>query len=85
MKQQILIAATNGFTSLVLLGLMCSCSTPHGPGGGAVTATPQWPFDRPDIAHLRESPRKVFAHYFSASPCPSTTSPTIRITTPTAF
>ncbi len=27
-----------------------------------------WPFDRPSIATLRASPRKVFAHYFSPYP-----------------
>jgi hypothetical protein len=34
----------------------------------AVATTPCWPFDRPSIASLRASKRKVFAHYFSAFP-----------------
>jgi len=34
----------------------------------AAAPTLQWPFDQPDVAHLRASPRKVFAHYFSPFP-----------------
>ncbi|MGZ3422977.1 MAG: glycoside hydrolase family 71 protein [Polyangiales bacterium] len=38
------------------------------PADAPVASTPCWPFERPAIASLRASKRKVFAHYFSAFP-----------------
>jgi len=39
--------------------------TTDGPVEGG---TPCWPFDAPPLAELRDSPKKVFAHYFSPYP-----------------
>ncbi|MCY1062699.1 glycoside hydrolase family 71 protein [Nannocystis sp. SCPEA4] len=36
--------------------------------GAPIDATPCWPFDAPPLSELRDSPKKVFAHYFSPYP-----------------